>query len=45
MGMQVASVVSQQTPAAPQMPAAHSPVDVQAAPGAFFGWHIWVMSQ
>ncbi len=33
-------VVSQQTPSAPQTPAAHSSVTPQALPGAFFGWQL-----
>jgi hypothetical protein len=33
-------VVSQQTPSAPQTPAAHSSVTLQAFPGVFLGWQL-----
>jgi hypothetical protein len=38
-------VESQQTPSAPQTPAAHSSVEPQVFPGAFLGWHLPLPSQ
>ena len=37
--------LSQQTFSAAQVPLAHSFVDSQATPGAFFGWHMKLASQ
>jgi hypothetical protein len=37
--------LSQQTPSAPQTPAAHSAVEPQAVPGVFWGWQWAVPSQ
>jgi len=45
MATQVASLVSQHTPAAPQMPLAHSAVIAQVAPGPFLGWQTKAPSQ